>query len=127
VRARRNRHLRSSFTTDMRTLDRLCAGTLLVVAVVECWLVPRTYPGRLWIFGTGLALLFASMLNLLRIRNSYRVRGLRLSCIGANLMMLAWVISLICSIGIPRSMANPQVPLIAILLVFESLFSLRSQ
>ena len=108
----------------MKLVDRACAGTLFLLAVLECWLVPRTYPGRLWIFGTGLALLFTAMLNLLRIRNGYSVRGLRLFCIGANLMMLALVAALIASIGWPRTMANPQIPLIAGLLVAETAFAL---
>jgi hypothetical protein len=47
----------------MRPLDRACAGALFLLAVVECWLVPRNYTGRLWIFGTGLALLFTAMLT----------------------------------------------------------------
>jgi hypothetical protein len=108
----------------MRLVDRACAGTLFLLAVLECWLVPRTYTGPLWIFGTGLALLFTAMLNLLRIRNGYSVRGLRLFCMGANLMMLALVVALIASIGWQRTMANPQVPLIAGLLVAETAFAL---
>jgi hypothetical protein len=108
----------------MRLLDRSCAGALFLLAVVECWLVPRTYTGRLWIFGAGLALLFTAMLNLLRLRNGYRVRGLRLFCIGANVTMLAWAGALIASIGWPRTMANLQVPLVTGLLTVETAFSL---
>lgn len=108
----------------MTFLDRVCAGTVFLLAVLECWLVPRTYTGRLWIFGTGLALLFTAMLNLLRIRNGYSVRGLRLFCLGANLMMLGLVIALSASIGWQRTMANPQIPLIGGLLVAETAFAL---
>ena len=75
----------------MKRLDRTCAGVLFLLAIVECWLVPRDYTGRIWIFGTGLALLFTAMLNLLRVRNGYGVRGLKLYCIGANVMMLVFV------------------------------------
>ncbi len=50
----------------------LCAGILSVLAIVDCLLVPRTYTGRIWIFGTGLALLFTAMLNVLRLRNGQR-------------------------------------------------------
>jgi hypothetical protein len=110
----------------MKRLDRACAGALFLLALVECWLVPRDHPGRIWIFGTGLALLFTAMLNLLRLRNGYGVRGLKLFCIGANVMMLVFVIALIASIGWPRTMANPQVPLVLGLLAAETTFSLKS-
>jgi hypothetical protein len=79
----------------MRLFDKLCAGALFILAIVYCLLVPRTYTGRIWIFGTGLALLFTAMLNLLRLRNGYGVQGLRLFCIAANLTMLVFVIALL--------------------------------
>lgn len=108
----------------MKFLDRACAGVLFLLAIVECWLVPRNYTGRIWIFGTGLALLFTAMLNLLRLRNGYGVRGLRLFCIGANVMMSVFVIALIASIGGPKTMANPQLLLLQGVLVAETIFSL---
>ena len=52
------------------------------------------------------------------------MRGLRLFCIGANVMMLAWAVALIASIGWPRTMANLQVPLVTGLLTVETAFSL---
>ena len=108
----------------MGFIDRLCAGVLFVLAIIDCLLVPRTYTGRIWIFGTGLALLFTAMLNLLRIRNHGVVKGLKLFCITANLAMLVFAIALIASIGISRTVANPQVPLIGLLLAIQTIFSL---
>jgi len=108
----------------MRLLDRLCAGTLFVFALAECLLVPRAYTGRIWIFGTGLALLFAAMLNLLRIRNGYAMQGLKIFCITANVTMLVFFLALMASIGQARTLANPQVPLVAGLLLGEMAFSL---
>jgi hypothetical protein len=108
----------------MKRLDRACAGVLFLLAIVECWLLPRDYTGRIWIFGTGLAILFTAMLNLLRLRNGYAVRGLKLYCIGANVMMLVFVIALIASIGWARTEANPQVLLVLGLLGAETTFSL---
>lgn len=108
----------------MRLIDRLCAGILFVLAIVDCMLVPRTYTGRIWIFGTGLALLFAAMLNVLRIRNHSAVKGLKLFCVSANITMLVFVIALIASIGKSRTFANPQVPLVGGLLLVETVFSL---
>ena len=93
----------------MRHVDRVCAGALFLLAIVECWLVPRDYTGRIWIFGTGLALLFVAMLNLLRIRNGYSVRGLKMFCIGANVVMTVFVAALMASIGGAKTVGNPQV------------------
>ena len=95
-----------------------------MVAVVECWLVPRNYTGRIWIFGTGLALLFTAMFTLLRIRNGYPVSGLRMSCVAANVAMTVFVAGLAISIGKANTLANPQVLLILGLLGIESAFSL---
>jgi hypothetical protein len=103
----------------------LCAGALFLLAIVECWLVPRDYTGRIWIFGTGLAVLFTAMLNLLRIRNGYSVRGLRMFCIGANVVMTVFVAALMASIGGAKTLANPQVVMMSGLLALETGFSLR--
>lgn len=108
----------------MKLLDRLCAGALFVLAIMDCLLVPRTYTGRIWIFGTGLALLFTAMLNLLRLRNGRGVQGLRRSCITANVTMLVFAIALMASIGKSRTLENPQVPLVGALLLAEVAFSL---
>lgn len=107
----------------MRHVDRVCAGALFLLAIVECWLVPRDYTGRIWIFGTGLALLFVAMLNLLRIRNGYSVRGLRMFCISANVVMTVFVAALMASIGGTKTVGNPQVIVIVGLLALETGFS----
>jgi len=109
----------------MRLVDGLCAGTLFVIAVVDCLLVPRTYTGRIWIFGTGLALLFAAMLNILRVRNGREVKGLKLFCITANVTTFAFAIALMASIGKLRTLQHPQIPLVGALLLAETAFSLR--
>jgi hypothetical protein len=109
----------------MRLADRLCAGTLFILAIVVCLLVPRTYTGRIWIFGTGLALLFAAMLNVLRIRNGPGVRGVKVFCITANVTMLVFAIALMSSIGRSRTLQHPQIPLVGALLLIETAFSLR--
>src|ERR1700730_5564607 len=109
----------------MKLLDQLCAGILFILAIVDCLLVPRTYTGRIWIFGTGLALLFTAMLNLLRIRNRQVVKGLRLFCITANVTMLVFTIALMASVGKSRTLQHPQIPLVGTLLLVETAFSLR--
>jgi len=108
----------------MKLLDRLCAGTIFLLAIVECLLVPRTYTGRIWIFGTDLALLFTAMLNVLRIRNGYIMQGLKMFCIAANLAMLIFFAALMASIGRARTLANPQLGLVTVLLLVETVLSL---
>ncbi|HLW85488.1 MAG TPA: hypothetical protein VKR60_09765 [Candidatus Sulfotelmatobacter sp.] len=108
----------------MRSLDRLCAGTLFLLAIVECWLVPKAYTGRIWILGTDLALLLAAMLNVLRIRNGYAVQGLKMFCIAGNVTMLTFFAALMASIGQVITLHNPQLLLVAGLLVIETAFSL---
>jgi hypothetical protein len=105
-------------------VDEICAGSLFLIAVVDCLLVPRTYTGRIWIFGTGLALLFAAMLNLLRIRNGQVVKGLKLFCITANVTMLVFMIALVASIGRARTLHHPQTLLVGTLLLAETAFSM---
>jgi hypothetical protein len=108
----------------MKLLDQLCAGVIFILAIVDCLLVPRTYTGRIWIFGTGLALLFTAMLNLLRIRNGLGVRGLKLFCIASNVTMLVFAIALMASIGQLRTLQHPQILLVGALLLSETAFSL---
>ena len=109
----------------MKLFDRLCAGILFILAIVDCLLVPKTYIGRIWIFGTGLALFFTAMLNVLRIRNRREVRGLKLFCITANATMVVFVIALMASIGKSRTLEHPQIALVGALLLAETAFSLR--
>jgi len=111
-------------TTAVKLFDCLAAGILFVLSIVDCLLVPRTYTGRIWILGTGLALLFTAMLNVLRIRNSGGVKGLKLFCITANVTMLVFVIALIASIGKVRTLQHWQIPLVGALLLAETVFSL---
>jgi len=108
----------------MKLFDRLCAGTLFLLAIAECLLVPKTYTGRIWILGTDLALLFTAMLNVLRIRNGYVVQGLKMFCIAGNLTMLVFFAALMASIGKVTTLRNPQLLFAAGLLMIETLFSM---
>jgi hypothetical protein len=108
----------------MKPFDQFCAVAIFLLSIVDCLLVPRTYTGRIWIFGTGLALLFTAMLNLLRIRNGRGVLGLKLFCITANVTMLVFAIALMASIGKARTLQHLQIPLMAALMLTETAFSL---
>jgi hypothetical protein len=109
----------------MKIFDRFCATSLFVLAIVDGLLVPKTYTGRIWIFGTCMALLFTAMLNVLRIRNGYAIRGLKMFCITANIMMLVFAIAMIASIGKSRTLQHPQVPLVGAVILVETAFSLE--
>jgi uncharacterized protein (TIGR00251 family) len=111
----------------MKFFDLLCAGSLFLLAIAASFLIPKTYTGRIWIFGTDLAVLFAAMLNLLRIQNGSAVRGLKLFCITSNVSMLAFFLALMASIGLSRTLSNAQIPLVAGLLMLETAFSLKEK
>ncbi len=111
----------------MKFFDLLCAGSLFLLAIAASFLIPKTYTGRIWIYGTDLALLFAAMLNLLRIQNGATVRGLKAFCIISNVSMLAFFIALMASIGLSRTLSNAQIPLLAGLLLLETGFSLKEK
>jgi len=107
----------------MKRLDQVCAWVLFWSGVVHCALTPRL-PGRLWFFGTGLALMLAAMINLLRIRNGYSVPWLRQFCLSANAMTLVLAVSLFWSL-LPRAARNPQVLFVLPVVIGELIFSLR--
>jgi uncharacterized protein (TIGR00251 family) len=111
----------------MKFFDLLCAGSLFLLAIAASFLIPKTYTGRIWIYGTDLALLFAAMLNLLRIQNGTTVRGLKAFCITSNIALLAFFVSLMVSIGISRTLSNAPIPLVAGLLLLETGFSLKEK
>ena len=135
MRARGNRDLRGTdenLATDdpgtrrkfSRFIDLLCAGVLFLTAIAGAMLVPRSYVGRIWIYGTDLAVLFASMLNLLRVQNA-ATRSARTFSIIANVAMSALFLALMASIGWSLTLANAQIPAVAAMFVAEAVFSLR--
>jgi hypothetical protein len=107
-----------------RFFDLLCAGALFVMAVAASMLIPKTYTDRVWIYGSDLALLFAAMLNLLRIQNA-SLLGVRAFCITANFAMSAFFIALMISIGLSQTLSNAQIPAVAALFLLETAFSVR--
>ena len=117
---------RSARSNISRLFDLVCAGSLFLLAIAASMFIPKTYTGRIWIFGTDLALLFAAMLNLLRLQNE-SMRGVRAFCITANLAMSAFFVALMLSIGFSRTLSNAPIPVVAGLLLLETLFSIRKR
>jgi len=109
----------------VQLLDLLCAGVLFLLAVAGSLLIPKNYTGRVWIYGTDLALLFAAMLNLLRIQNA-SMRGVKMFSITANFALSALLVSLMVSMGLSRILFHPQIPAGTALLLIETAFSVRS-
>ena len=105
-------------------LDLLCAGVLFLLAVAGSLLIPKTYTGRVWIYGTDLALLFAAMLNLLRIQNA-SMRGVKIFSITANFALSALFVSLMVSIGLSRVVSHAEIPGVTALLLIVTAFSVR--
>jgi hypothetical protein len=109
----------------MKILDRLCAGAIALLALGIALLIPRTYPGRIWTLGTDLAMLFAAMLNWLRIQNA-SMRNVKMFCLIVNVAMVGLAAALVASIGMSRAKANPQLLVVAVLFLAETAFSLRN-
>ena len=107
-----------------QSLDLFCAGALFLLAVAGSWLIPKTYVGRVWMYGTDLALLFAAMLNLLRVQNA-SMRSVKIFSITANFALSALFISLMVSIGLSRTLSNAEIPGVTALLLIETAFSVR--
>ncbi len=109
----------------IKLFDLLCAGTLFLLAVSASMLIPKTYTGRVWIYGTDMALLFAAMLNLLRIQGEPSMRLARIFSITANIAMSAFFGALMLSIGLSRTVSNAQIPAVTAVLLLETVLSLR--
>jgi hypothetical protein len=108
----------------VRFLDLVCAGAIFLLAIAGSMFIPKTYTARIWIFGTDLALLFAAMLNLLRIQNE-SMRGVKAFCITANFAITAFFLVLMWSIGLSRTLSYAPIAGVAILLVLETALSVR--
>jgi len=97
---------------------------LFLLAIAGSMLIPKTYAERIWMYGTDLAILFAAMLNLLRIQNA-SMRGVKIFSITANVALSALFVSLMVSIGLSRTLSVAQIPAIAALLLIQTAFSVR--
>lgn len=105
-------------------LDLLFAGALFLLAIAGSMLIPKTYTGRIWMYGTDLALLFNAMLNLLRIQNASML-GVKMFSITANFALSALFISLMVSVGLSRTISHAEVPGVTALLLIETALSVR--
>lgn len=75
----------------MRYLDEACAWLIFLVGVTHIVLT-EVFHWRGSVLDTGLLYIFVAMFNLLRIRNGYTVRLLKVFCLGANVSALMFEI-----------------------------------
>ncbi len=77
----------------MRMLDRIALLIVLILGIGHVVATIRYTPGvneaAAWFSGSGLALLFAGLLNLARLRT--KENAPRRLCVLANLLTLAWL------------------------------------
>ena len=108
----------------MRVFDWICAVVAFALGVVHCALTPAIYRAfslsALWFFGTGLALIFVGMLNVLRLTGP-DAPLLRVFCIAANASVLLLAVLFALKVNLAH---NPQGVVLLVSLGGELLFSL---
>ena len=72
----------------MKYADYACAWIILALGIVRIVITEMWHPPSA-VLDTPLLWILLAMLNLLRLGNSYHVKGLRVFCIGANVSVLA--------------------------------------
>lgn len=111
----------------MRILDKLIAWLLVIFGMLHAaatfMIYKRLSIDAIWFFSGAIAIWFAAALNLLRISYADRVPALRWVALAGNLMMLALDVVIAAAISLH---GNPQVTVLAVLLLLEIAFSLRA-
>jgi hypothetical protein len=109
----------------VKILDWLCAIAVFALGIVHCALTPVIYHSfslsALWFFASGLALVFAGMLNVLRLKGPRSPLLLSFSSVAnASLLLVAALSVLNANLA-----HNLQGVVLLIALAGEFLFSLR--
>jgi hypothetical protein len=102
----------------------VAACLVVILAAIPCLLTPKVYPqfglAAIWFFGAGLFMMLVGAINLLRIRYAGAAPGVRIVCIVANLVLLAFLIAIAFTVTLKQ---NPQV---IIFLVLAALLTISS-
>jgi hypothetical protein len=98
-----------------RIADYGCAGIVLALGIVRIVITEMLHPPSA-VLDTPLLWILLAMLNLLRLRNGYSVKGLRVFCIGANVSVLALE-------AVRFKMFGPSALIAAVPILAETLFS----
>ena len=111
----------------MRTLDKIAAWLLLLMGAIHgsaTFLVYKTFDiNAIWFFSAAIAMWLTAAFSLLRISYAALVPPLRWVALAANLLLLALDVAIAAVVPL-RS--NPQVTLLAVLLLLGIAFSLRA-
>jgi len=107
----------------MKYVDEACAWLIFVAGVAHIVLL-EVFHWRGGVLDTGLLFIFAAMFNLLRIRNGYTVKLLKVFCVGANVSALVFEIARWNMLGRP-SFLGLKAGSLALVLLFlsETVFS----
>ena len=81
----------------MKSFDQVIAWTIATIGVLHAgttWLIYKQFSmAAVWFFDAAVVLWFTAALNLLRIRYATVAPGIRVVSIGANLLVLATVLT----------------------------------
>ncbi len=112
----------------MKLVDRIFAWALVALGLVHCALTPLARAAwtidTIWFLCGGLAMVFAGMLNLLRVAYSGVAPATRLAALLANVLMLSVTVGLGSLLPLR---GNPQVVIVGILLLVELVLSAARQ
>ena len=107
----------------MKALDWIFAAVVFALGIVHCAVTPLFYRSLslagLWFFSGGLALIFAGMLNVLRVKGpaSPLLRGF---CIAANASLVVVILWFSLTAGLRR---NPQGVVLIVAIIGELILS----
>jgi hypothetical protein len=102
----------------MKYVDYACAWAIFVLGVAGMTAIEIRHPPQA-VLDTPLLWIFVAMFNLLRLRNGYNVRSLKVFCIGANVSTLALEVVRLRMFGLVFLVS-------ALLILAETLFSLNA-
>jgi uncharacterized membrane protein len=112
----------------MRRIDAIFGWIILALGVVHICVTPFVYSqfsqSAVWFAGSGLAGIFAGMLNLIRVRHANDVPALQTFSLITNLLLLAWIVAGTVSM-LSELHRNPQALILLIATLSETLFSAR--
>ena len=110
----------------MKTLDQAIAWVIAAIGVLHAsttWIVYKQFSmSAVWFFDAAVVLWMTAALNLLRIRYATVAPGIRITSIGANLLVLATVVTVALR---SKAAQKPAGLAFCLLILMATFFSLR--
>ena len=111
----------------MKYLDEACAWLIFLAGVIHIVLL-EIFHWRGGVLDTGLLYVFVAMFNLLRIRNCYTVKLLKIFCLSANVSALIFEIGRWNMLGRSSSLGLKAGSLSVVVLFFlQTVFSILAK